>query len=168
MCLAATCTQLVGCGDPGDSSRAAPAATSGAPENDEWSESGGASGTPADTEGASLAQAPARGDAQTEGSESRPSATHAECPDPCAEKTSCGQICLTMKGPGSSCQLLPTANDLTRPPRSVLFDCNPIPRSANGYDFGEQGHITLMGDTCEALHKGGPHRIALILACPPS
>jgi hypothetical protein len=72
-----------------------------------------------------------------------------------------------MKGIGSSCQLVPTVNDLTRPPRSVRFDCSPIQLGPNGYDFDKLGHITLMGSTCEALQTGGPHRVALILACPP-
>ena len=166
-CLVAICTQG-GCGGPADSSQLTPAEASGAHETVQWSESAGASGATASDPGAASLEKSERDEAQSESAEASDSATRADCPDPCAEQTGCGQICITMKGPGSSCQLQPTANDLTRPPRSVQFDCSPIPRGPNGYDFGEQGHITLMGDTCAALSTGGPHRIALILACPPS
>ncbi|HYQ00311.1 MAG TPA: hypothetical protein VER96_16660 [Polyangiaceae bacterium] len=101
------------------------------------------------------------------GDVAQPSADAGECSDPCAEHTECGQICLTLKGAGSSCQLVPTANDLTRPPRSVRFDCDTIPQGADGYDFDSLGHITLTGSVCTALQKGGPHRVTLTLACPP-
>jgi len=90
-----------------------------------------------------------------------------ESADPCAEQDSCGQLSLTLKGRGSSCQLLPTVNDLTRPPVAVRFDCSPLTRGPDGYDFDALGHITLMGDTCAALQKSGPHRVTLVLSCQP-
>jgi hypothetical protein len=126
------------------------ARTNGAAENAVWFEAAGSGGAEAD------------GGPATDG------AASGECPDPCAEQTSCGQICLTLKGIGSSCQLVPTVNDLTRPPRSVHFDCGQLERGPNGYDFDALGHITLMGDTCEALTKSGPHHVTLNLSCPPS
>ncbi|HYP76381.1 MAG TPA: hypothetical protein VER12_10510 [Polyangiaceae bacterium] len=147
-CLAVTCTQLAGCGAPAEqSSEPEPAQTNGAWEHGVLSAAGSAA---TDDSSGSLEEAPS------------------ECLDGCLEQARCGQICLTMRGAGSSCQLVPTANDLTRPPRSVHFDCGQIARGPDGYDFDALGHITLMGDTCRALHEGGPHRVALILSCPPS
>jgi hypothetical protein len=137
------------------------------PDNAGLLASGGASGgATTSSGGTSPEDAPPRDDEEADGDHATESAG-LDCPDPCAEPTSCGQICITLKGPGSSCQLVPTANDLTRPPRSVRFNCTQIPRGPNGYDIDAQGHIALMGDTCEALGKGGPHRVALILGCPP-
>jgi hypothetical protein len=147
--LLATCIHLVGCGDPASSARDN-AQTNSAPENGLLASGGGSAATPA-----------AAGNDKLERS------TRTECPDPCAEQTSCGQICLTLKGAGSNCQLVPTLNDLTRPPRSVHFDCSQLELGPNGYDFDALGHITLTGDTCEALQRGGPHRVALVLGCPP-
>jgi hypothetical protein len=62
----------------------------------------------------------------------------------------------------------PTASDLTLSPRSVRFDCKQLALGPNGYDYDALGHITLMGDTCDALHEDGPHRVTLVLACEPS
>jgi hypothetical protein len=155
VCLTVTCTQLAACGSGSESAA--------------WDEGGGASGAaPANSGGAWGEDVSAASSAGVEDVEATDSAPHGECADPCAEQTSCGQICLTMKGAGSSCQLVPTANDLTRPPRSVHFDCRQLPRGPNGWDVDAQGHIALMGDTCKALNKGGPHRVALILGCTPS
>ena len=144
VCVFALCTPLAGCGDQPDRSESEPARTSGAPESTD------------------LLPAESAADQANE------SAAQAECPDPCAEQNQCGQICITLKGAGSSCQLIPTVNDLSRPPRSVWFDCSQLQFGGNGYDFDRLGHITLTGDTCEALTQDGPHRVALILGCPPS
>lgn len=92
----------------------------------------------------------------------------ADCPDLTPDQISCGQIGISLKGLGSSCQLVPTANDLTRPPRSVRFDCGELQLGPNGYDYDALGHLTLTGNTCDALQKGGAHRVTLILACPPA
>ena len=146
MCLVATCTQLMGCGAPADGAEPSPGITSNAPENGLF--------------------APSASGAES-GIDATESVTHTECPDLGAEQMRCGQIALTMKGVGSSCQLVPTVNDLTRPPRSVRFDCGEIPRGPDGYDFDTLGHITLMGDTCAALQKDGPHRVTLNLSCAP-
>lgn len=154
VCLFAICAQLGACGDATDPSELHLAQTNGA-----YGSSPAASSS-----------APHRDVSQPSDSESDDegeSASVDECPDACVEKSSCGQICIRLKGRGSSCQLVPTANDLTRPPRSVHFDCNEISRGPDGYDFDSLGHITLMGKTCSALQKGGPRRITLTLGCPP-
>jgi hypothetical protein len=148
VCLLAIAAQLTACGDAADAGEAQLGQTNGAPESD-----GNGTASPA-------SDAPL-------GNVSQPDDDAGECPDPCAEPSECGQICLTLKGVGSRCQLVPTANDLTRPPRSVHFDCKPIPRGPDGYDFDALGHITLMGNTCAALQKSGPHRVTLTLGCPP-
>ncbi|HET7545821.1 MAG TPA: hypothetical protein VFK05_38400 [Polyangiaceae bacterium] len=153
-CLLAICTQLVACGGA-DPLEPNPPPTSAAPKT-AFSDS-----ADDDSSAAKAHSADADADA-TDG------ATHADCLDLEQEPISCGQISLTLKGAGSSCQLTPTANDLTRPPRDVRFDCNAIQRGPNGYDYDSLGHITLTGDTCAALQKGGPHRVTLILGCPPS
>lgn len=147
-CLIVISTQLAACGDAADIGEANLAQTNGAYETGGQGATSPASATPL-------------------GNVSRPSDDAGQCADPCAERSKCGQICLTLKGVGSSCQLVPTMNDLTRPPRSVLFDCKPIPRGPDGYDFDALGHITLMGNTCAALQQSGPHRVALMLSCPP-
>lgn len=149
VCLLATFTHLMGCGGEPGASEPESARTNGGTEEDGLVASGGASDVAPENTGGALFG-------------------HSECTDPCAEQTSCGQICLTLKGAGSSCQLTPTVNDLTRPPRKVRFNCTELPHGPNGYDFDKLGHITLMGDTCKALHQGGPHHVALILSCPPS
>jgi hypothetical protein len=136
----------MGCGDQSNASEQDVWHTNGAQEFDAVSESRAMPENPGDE---------ALGEA------------HTDCSDGCAAQTDCGQICLSMKGVGSSCQLLPTVNDLTRPPRSVRFDCSPLQRGPNGYDFDALGHIVLTGRTCEALHTGGPHHVELILTCPP-
>ena len=146
VCLAACCTQLAACGDPANLSESDSAHTTGTAENN-WAFAGDRDG------GAGSA-----------GAESSDSETDGECSVPNA---SCGQLSLTLKGVGSNCHLLPTVNDLTRPPRGVRFDCSQLERGPNGYDFDELGHITLMGDTCAALTRSGPHRVTLILSCPP-
>jgi hypothetical protein len=145
-------THLAACGDALDSAEPNLAQTNGAYEDE-----GGGEGD--DT-------APPSNDTPL-GNASRQGDDAGECPDACVEPSECGQICLKLKGVGSSCRLVPTANDLTRPPRSVHFDCNPIPRGPDGYDFDTLGHITLMGNTCAALQKSGPHRVTLNLGCPP-
>lgn len=153
VCLTAMSTQLLACGSAADLSEP-PLAQTNAYDDDAISS---VPPTASDTTiGAALPAAPdgAGNDAD-------------ECAKECEHATSCGQICLTLKGRGSSCQLLPTVNDLTRPPRAVRFDCTEIARGPNGYDFDALGHITLMGDTCAALTKGGPHRVSLVLSCPP-
>ena len=147
-CLFAISTQLAACGDAVDTSEANFAQTNGAYDNNDPGAASPSSGAPLDD----LTQ-PGDGSGQ--------------CADPCAERTECGRICLTLKGVGSSCQLAPTMNDLTRAPRSVQFDCNTISRGPDGYDFDALGHITLMGNTCAALQKSGPHRVTLTLGCPP-
>jgi len=106
--------------------------------------------------------------AHSDDAEGTDGASHADCPDLEDEQIRCGQISLSLKGAGSSCQLTPTLNDLTRPPREVRFDCDALQRGPNGYDYDALGHITLMGDMCAALQKDGPHRVTLILGCPPS
>lgn len=146
-CLLTTATQVAGCGDQAGTSEPELRTADGA------------------TDLADVVAAPAA--ARAAAPEPEESATHNDCPDSCAEQTGCGQICLTLKGLGSSCQLTPTVNDLTRPPRSVQFDCSTLQHGPNGYDFDALGHITLMGDTCQALQQGGPHRVTLILGCPP-
>jgi hypothetical protein len=164
VCFIAICTQLAGCGEQDTSAELDVARASGAPF-----ESGGAAGaTPTKGGEGALGSGATRDDAEAEGDDAKEGEAAASCPDPCIERTPCGQICLTMKGPGSSCQLVPTANDLTRPPRSVQFNCDELQRGPNGYDFDALGHITLTGSTCEALHRGGPHRVALLLSCPPT
>ena len=139
VCLLATCTLVAACGGPADTNEAAPAHTNGAPELEDAAPSA----------------------ARAENAEATESA------DPCAEQDSCGQISLTLKGRGSSCQLLPTVNDLTRPPVAVRFDCSQLTRGPDGYDFDALGHITLMGETCAALQKSGPHQVTLVLSCQP-
>jgi len=141
-------TQLAACSDAIESAEPNLAQTNGTYDNGDPATASPASGAPL----GNLSQ-------QGDGS--------GQCPDPCAEQTECGQICLKLKGVGSSCQLVPTMNDLTRPPRSVHFDCNAIPYGPDGYDFDALGHITLMGNTCAALQNSGPHRVTLTLACPP-
>ncbi|HKO46774.1 MAG TPA: hypothetical protein VJV79_03575 [Polyangiaceae bacterium] len=150
VCLAALYIQLAACGDQAGVSEAEPALASHSPANDSSFANSGSS----EPKGSKAANASA-------------DATDAECPDLGAEQTRCGQISLTLKGVGSSCQLVPTVNDLTRPPRAVRFDCDPLELGPNGYGFDSLGHITLMGDTCEALQQAGPHRVTLILSCPP-
>lgn len=147
--VAAFCTQLLGCSDAANLPEPEPARTSGTAENNWAFAGGGESGA---------------GSAGSLGAEATESGTDDECSVPNAN---CGQISLTLKGVGSNCHLLPTVNDLTRPPRSVRFDCSQLERGPNGYDFDELGHITLMGDTCDALTSSGPHRVTLILSCPP-
>ena len=154
VCLFAICIQVGGCGDATGSSEAPTAESNGT------FESAGSGGSDV-TLGSSIPS-----DANAESDDPSESAA-GECPDPCAEQSSCGQICLTLKGRGSSCQLVPTVNDLTLPPRSVRFDCSKLQRGPDGYDFDALGHITLMGETCDALHESGPHRVTLTLACPP-
>jgi hypothetical protein len=141
VCLTVMSTQLAGCGAPAEANELDAARTNGAQENVPPSASASA--------------------------EPSASVTPVDCPDLTPEDISCGQIGITLKGLGSSCQLAPTANDLTRPPRSVRFDCGELEQGPNGYDYDELGHITLMGDTCGALQKGGAHRVTLILSCPP-
>jgi hypothetical protein len=141
VCLTVMSTHLAGCGAPAEATELDVARTNGAQEN-----------------------VPLSASASAEPSASAPPV---DCPDLTQEDISCGQIGITLKGLGSSCQLAPTANDLTRPPRSVRFDCGELEHGPNGYDYDELGHITLMGDTCAALQKGGAHRVTLILSCPP-
>ena len=141
-CLFVICAQLVACGDAAEPLAPPTSAMSGGPTAPE--------------------------DAKAETPEAAEVGAQPDCADLSQEQIRCGQLSLDMKGAGSSCQLTPTANDLTRPPRSVLFDCQPLERGSNGYDFDALGHITLMGDTCEALQKSGPHRVTLLLGCPPS
>ena len=145
-CSFAIGTQLLGCGDQPGLTEADVEHTSGAPES--------AAGAEPRAEPAESAKAAG-------------SAAGADCAELSPERNRCGQISLTMKGVGSSCQLLPTANDLTRPPRSIWLDCSEIARGPNGYDFDPLGHITLLGRTCEALTEDGPHRVTLLLSCPP-
>jgi hypothetical protein len=154
VCLAAVCAQLLGCGSAADISEQRLAQTNGAEDNDSVS---AVAPTASDTMLGDAPESAAAGSADDESG----------CADACTQPSNCGQICLTLKGKGSSCQLVPTANDLTRPPRAVRFDCAEIPRGPNGYDFDALGHITLMGDTCAALTKGGPHHVTLTLSCPP-
>lgn len=147
VCFAGACTQLAGCSDPANLSESESArTTTGTAENNSSFASGD-------------------GGAASEGAPATESETDGECSVPNAN---CGQISLTLKGVGSNCHLLPTVNDLTRPPRSVRFDCRQLERGPNGYDFDQLGHITLMGDACAALTKSGPHRVTLVLSCPPS
>jgi len=148
VCLFAICIPLGACGDAAGASEVPLAETNGTFE-------GAGSGGSEVTLGSALP------------SDEPSNNEDGECADPCDEETSCGQICLTLKGRGSSCQLVPTVNDLTLPPRSVRFDCNQLQRGPDGYDFDALGHITLMGDTCDALQKSGPHRVTLTLACTP-
>ena len=143
VCMALTGTQIAGCGAPVEPSESDVAVTNGAQENVPLSAS--ASANP----------------------ESNETATPVDCPDLTPEQIKCGQIGISLKGHGSSCQLAPTANDLTRPPRSVRFDCHELEHGPNGYDYDALGHITLMGSTCDALQKGGGHRVTLLLSCPP-
>jgi len=145
--VAAFSTQLLGCGDAANRSEPEPARTSGTAENNWAFASNGDGG------------------ATSQDAEAADSGIGDECS---VANANCGQISLTLKGVGSNCHLVPTVNDLTRPPRSVRFDCRPLELGPNGYDFDELGHITLMGDTCAALAKSGPHRVTLVLGCPPS
>jgi hypothetical protein len=152
--LLAICTHVGACGDATDPAESHLAQTNGA----YWT-------SPAPT-----ASAPRRGVSQPadfRSDDANENEQTGECPAACVEKSSCGQICIELKGHGSSCQLVPTANDLTRPPRSVHFDCDEISLGPDGYDFDSLGHLTLMGNTCSALHSGGPRRITLTLGCPP-
>jgi len=157
-CLLALATQLAGCGDGAD-----PLTMPSAPLNSSFE-----SASPAESEGAAgTANHSGVSDAEAEGTEAK-GKTEPDCADLDDDEIRCGQISLTLKGAGSSCQLTPTLNDLTLLPHSVRFDCQPLERGPNGYDFDELGHITLTGDTCDALQKSGPHRVTLILACTPS
>ena len=145
VCWALVCTQLAGCGDQANSVESDPAVAVAA---------GGeaAHPTPSDSAGAAAAAESPAG---------------ADCPELSEQPTSCGQISIQLKGPDASCHLLPTANDLTRSPHSVSFDCTELVRGPNGYEYDALEHLTLMGDTCEALQAGGPHRVTLIPACGP-
>jgi hypothetical protein len=158
--LFAFCTPILGCGD------GAEPLTPATPLNSPYE-----SAIPAQDESAAGGSANRGGgadDTETENAAGAKGEAQPDCADLDAEDIRCGQISLTMKGAGSSCQLVPTLNDLTLPPRSVRFDCQPLERGPNGYDFDELGHVTLTGDTCAALHESGPHRLTLILACTPS
>lgn len=88
------------------------------------------------------------------------------CTDPCSAPSSCGQLCISISHPNASCQLAPTMNDLVQLPHSVLVDCVELTRGPNGYDFDNLGHITIMGDACEAMMGSAPHRVDLLLDCP--
>ncbi len=123
-------------------------------------------GRAAPIESAGAAGADARDD-DYDDAETAESQTFPECPELDQQPASCGQISIKLKGRGSSCQLGPTASDLTRSPRSVRFDCEPLVRGPDGYDYDELGHITLMGETCDQLQRGGPHRVTLVLGCEP-
>jgi len=139
VCVLASCALLVGCGGPADAAELELAHTSGAPAESE--------------------------SVEPRAIEAAPSAIVAECANACGEQPPCGEICISMNG--SSCRLALTANDLTRSPRGVRFDCLELERGPNGYDYDELGHVTLTGDTCEAAKSGGPHRLAVILGCAP-
>lgn len=157
MCLAVACTQLLGCGDRADSlvGESAPAA-----DADGDREPSGAAGARAESFAREV------GDDERDRAVGE-RAIALDCPELDDEVAACGQISIKLKGSGSSCRLGPTASDLTRPPSSVRFDCSQLRRGPDGYDFDELGHITLMGDTCDALQTGGPHRVTLVLACGP-
>jgi hypothetical protein len=146
VCMALVGTQLAGCGDQADSLELEPVA---APEND-----------------AEYPAPDAKND-RHDGADTDEPAAPSDCPELDEAPASCGQISIKLKGLGSSCQLMPTASDLSRYPRSVRFDCTPLVRGPNGYDYDATGHLTLMGDTCEALQQGGPHRVTLLLTCEP-
>jgi hypothetical protein len=154
MCWALVSTQLAGCGDPQDSSAEDLAASGETPKPN------GFGGAPAE-------ELPRATDADELGRAEAERETLTECPELDDPPPSCGQISIKLAGRGSSCQLAPTASDLSRPPRSVRFDCKQIGRGPDGYDFDSIGHVTLMGDTCQALHTEGPHRVTLVLTCEP-
>jgi hypothetical protein len=156
----AACALQTGCIAPTDASEASAAQTNGSPETAEFHANETNPGEVLLRDVSLIGEKSGR-------VEATPGATDPGCSDPCGEQAVCGHICITLKGPGSSCQLVPTANDLTRSPRSVLFDCKPIEHGPNGYDFDALGHVTLRGDTCEALNTDGPHHVSLILGCPP-
>jgi hypothetical protein len=109
---------------------------------------------------------PAPPEAGSDGTEADAPAL-SDCPELDEQLVTCGQISIKLKGRGSSCQLLPKVSDLTLPPRTVRFDCNPLVWGPNGYDYDATGHITLTGDTCQALQAGGAHLVTLSLACGP-
>ena len=88
------------------------------------------------------------------------------CLEPGNAPSGCGQLSISINHPNASCQLAPTMNDLVQLPRSVLVDCVELARGPNGYDFDALGHITIMGDACEALMVSAPHRVDLLLDCP--
>ena len=172
MCLAVACTQLLGCGDQGggrepDPLSAADGDASHAPPNDSDAEVSAEEATRRAYRDEHDGRDGRDGPEPLDGAEAAAGAPPADCADHDGDPSGCGQISFKLKGLGSSCQLLPTASDLTRTPRSVRFDCKPIVRGPNGYDYDALGHITLTGETCEALHTGGPHRVTLVLACGP-
>jgi len=145
VCWALLGTQLAGCGGAGESLEIEPTVAV---------DDGTSQPTPKDAGGAAAA-----GDEP--GDESEESA-EPECAELEQQPAGCGQLSFR---PGSSCQLVPTANDLTRSPRGVRFDCTRLVRGPNGYDFDASGHLALTGDTCAALQTGGSHRVTLLLAC---
>jgi hypothetical protein len=89
-----------------------------------------------------------------------------DCSDRRSAPSGCGQLSISISHPNASCQLAPTMNDLVQLPRSVLVDCVELARGPNGYDFDALGHITILGDACEAMMASAPHRVDLLLDCP--
>jgi hypothetical protein len=159
VCLALIGTQLAGCGDQADSVELDPTPIA---------ERKVSHPTPSELDGTTDEESAGDGeDNEQDGAEAAEPATPSDCPDVEDPPSGCGQISIKLKGLGSSCRLMPTASDLTRSPRSVRFDCTRIERGPNGYDYDALGHITLMGETCQALQTGGPHRVTLSLGCGP-